>query len=181
MYAICKALQLHRTVWVGGWGVQLWSGCERAPLLNCSAFINSIGCVGWCVCTTFSGCVYMNEHLSVSLMSYSIRSSVLCVQLIARIWAGAYVFLSLAICSMALHTNVPLASLTNTQQCTHKLALFYNKLHFLSMTVLSWRHFQISKNLKSKKKKKPNWLYMWHFLYFFKEVHYQYFCLLLFL
>lgn len=72
------------------------------------------------VCT-YTGYVYINEHLSVSLMSFSI----LCVQLIAKIWAGACVFLRLANRSMLLHTNVsPLTSpstgsLIYTQLYTH--------------------------------------------------------------
>lgn len=52
--------------------------------------------------------VYINEHLSVSLMPYSIWPPILCVQLIARTSAGVCVFLTLANRSMALHTNVPL-------------------------------------------------------------------------
>lgn len=53
-------------------------------------------CVFSAPCTCMSACpslrVCLNEHLSVSLMPYSIRSPILCVQLIARTSASVCVF-----------------------------------------------------------------------------------------
>lgn len=58
------------------------------------------------VCVCMGACI--NEHLYVSLMSYSIKAPILCVQLIARTSAAVCVFLTLAVRSIALHTNVSL-------------------------------------------------------------------------
>lgn len=76
------------------------------PLLSYSVYLFSTLCT--CMCARPSLGVYINEHLSVSLMPYSISPPILCVQLIARPSAGVCVFLTLANRSMALHTNVPL-------------------------------------------------------------------------
>ena len=86
-------------------------------MLVCAPYLYM--CSIHCVCTCPSLGVYINEHLSVSLMPYSIRPPILCVQLIARTSAGVCVFLTLANRSMALHTNVPLHQPHPCQSRTH--------------------------------------------------------------
>lgn len=76
-----------------------------APVLNCSMSIYIQYTMGVYLYTPL--CVFVKAHLSVSLMPYSIRPQILCVQLIARTSAGVCVFPTLENRSMATHTNVP--------------------------------------------------------------------------
>lgn len=92
-----------------------------------------------CICACPSLGVYINEHLSVSLMPYSIRPPILCVQLIARTSAGVCVFLTLANRSMALHTNVPLHQPHPCQSCAHTL-----------LNDIFWFNFQVDTLIQSK-------------------------------
>ena len=86
------------------------------PLLHCHVCVY----VQYAVYVEPSPGVYINEHLSVSLMPDSIWPPILCVQLIARTSAGVCVFLTLANRSMALHTNVPLHQPRPCQPLAHK-------------------------------------------------------------
>lgn len=116
--------------------------CLCACACACAYVFNTLS---MCMCAHPSLGVYINEHLSVSLMPYSIRPPILCVQLIARTSAGVCVFLTLANRSMALHTNVPLHQPHPCQPHTYTHTLRHTlKWHFLHF------NFQVDTLIQSK-------------------------------